>query len=62
VASSPSYVWIEGAGASWVGTRVLAFGRYYAGQGRPELHFRCEADTRELRTLIERDAALRLLR
>jgi hypothetical protein len=61
-ASNPSYVWLEGAGAGWVGTRVIAFGRYYQGQGERELHFRCEADTPELRALVERDAALRLLR
>jgi hypothetical protein len=61
-ASNPSYAWIEGAGARWVGTRVLAFGRFYAGTPRPALHFRCEADTEELRGLVGRDAALRSLR
>jgi hypothetical protein len=60
-ASNPSYAWIEGAGAAWVGTRVLAFGRYYAG-APPELHFRCEADSQELRAIVARDAALRALR
>ncbi|HEY3498002.1 MAG TPA: hypothetical protein VGK73_25055 [Polyangiaceae bacterium] len=60
--SNSSYAWLEGAGARWVGTRVVVFGRFYAGTPEPELHVRCEADTRELRDIIARDAGLRLLR
>lgn len=60
--SNPSYAWVEGAGARWVGTRALVFGRFYTRGGQAELHVRCEADTRELREIVARDAGLRLLR
>jgi hypothetical protein len=62
VSSNPSYAWLEGVGGRWVGTRLLAFGRHYAGPTEPELHFRCEADSKELRDIVLRDAGLRLLR
>jgi hypothetical protein len=60
--SNPSYAWFEGAGASWVGTRVVVFGRRYASGDGAEFHFRCEPDTQELRAIVERDAPLRVVR
>jgi hypothetical protein len=60
--TNSSYAWVRGAGARWVGTRAVVFGRFYAGDQAAELHVRCEADTRELRQIVARDAGLRLLR
>ena len=62
--SSPSYLWIDGAGAAWVGSRLIVFGRRYRaapGQGGAALHFRCEPDSAEVRGLIARDAGLRYI-
>lgn len=61
-ATSPSYSWVDGAGARWVGSRVLLFARRYNDGGAVSLHFRCEPDTPEVRANVERDAGLRLLR
>jgi len=61
-ASSPSYTWVDGAGAKWVGTHLLVFGRLYQDGKTPALHFRCEPDTPEVRAAVQRDAGLRLLR
>lgn len=60
--TSPSYSWVDGAGARWVGSRLVLFGRHYQDGGIRRLHFRGEPDTGELRATIERDAGLRLLR
>jgi hypothetical protein len=60
--TSPSYSWVDGAGARWVGSRLLLFGRHYHDGGAVALHFRCEPDTPEVRATVQRDAGLRLLR
>ena len=60
--TNPSYAWVDGAGAGWVGARVVLFARHYRDGGAAALHFRCEPDTPELRASVERDAGLRLLR
>jgi len=60
--TNPSYAWVDGAGAAWVGSHVLLFARHYRDGRSSALHFRCEADTPELRKAVERDAGLRLLR
>lgn len=63
-ASSPSYLWIDGAGASWVGTRLIVFGRRYRSadpRGGSALHFRGEPDNAEVRGVIARDAGLRYI-
>jgi hypothetical protein len=62
--NSPSYLWIEGAGAGWVGSRLIAFVRRYSAPGTADgvaLHFRCEPDTAEVRAVIARDAGLRYI-
>ena len=61
-ATSPSYTWVDGAGARWVGSRLLLFARHYNDAGAAALHFRCEPDTPEVRASVQRDAGLRLLR
>ena len=60
--TNPSYSWVDGAGARWVGARVVLFARHYRNGGTAELHFRCEPDIPEVRASVERDAGLRLLR
>lgn len=63
-ANNPSYLWIEGAGPSWIGTRLLFFARRFSGAGTAEggaLHFRCEPDSAEVRSVIARDAGLRYI-
>lgn len=60
--TSPSYSWVDGAGARWVGSRLLLFGRRYQDGGVTALHFRGEPDTAEVRAAVQRDAGLRLLR
>jgi len=60
-ATSPSYLWIDGAGASWVGTRLLVFARRYRTPEGTALHFRCEPDNAEVRGIIARDAGLRYI-
>jgi hypothetical protein len=61
-ATSPSYSWVDGAGAHWVGSHLLLFARHYQDAGTSTLHFRCEPDTPEVRASVQRDAGLRLLR
>lgn len=61
-ATAPSYAWVEGAGPKWVGSQVVLFGRHFREGNRTTLHFRCEQDSRELRSVIQRDAGLRLLK
>jgi hypothetical protein len=61
-ATNPSYAWLDGAGAKWVGSNLVVFGRHYADVAGPALHFRCEPDTAEVRSAVELDAGLRLLR
>ena len=58
----PSYAWVEGAGASFAGSRLIVFGKMFQEGERQILHFRGEPDTPDVRKAIERDAALRLLR
>ena len=61
-ATSPSYAWLDGAGAKWVGSRLVVFGRHYGDGAAKALHFRCEPDTAEVRNAVEHDAGLRVLR
>ena len=61
-ATSPSYSWVDGAGAHWVGSHVLLFARYYRDGAAVVLHFRGEPDTPEVRAMVQRDAGLRSLR
>jgi hypothetical protein len=61
-ATNPSYGWVDGAGARWVGSRLIVFGRHYRAEHGAALHFRCEPDTPEMRAAIDRNAGLRLLR
>jgi len=61
-ATSPSYSWVDGAGAHWVGSHLLLFARHYRDGEATSLHFRCEPDTPEVRASVQRDAGLRLLR
>ncbi|HEV8547439.1 MAG TPA: hypothetical protein VGQ57_00400 [Polyangiaceae bacterium] len=61
-ATNSSYIWVEGAGAQWVGAPLLLFGRHYQDGAAVALHFRGEPDTPEFRKEVERDAGLRLLR
>jgi hypothetical protein len=61
-ATSPSYSWVDGAGAHWVGSHLLLFGRHYRDGAAVVLHFRGEPDTPDVRTTVQRDAGLRLLR
>jgi hypothetical protein len=63
-AASPSYAWIDGAGGSWVGSRLILFARRYRTPGSPgdsALHFRGEPDNADVRGVIARDAALRYI-
>lgn len=60
--TSPSYSWVDGAGAHWVGSHLLLFARRYREGTATTLHFRCEPDTPEVRASVQRDAGLRLLR
>jgi hypothetical protein len=60
--TSPSYAWVDGAGAKWVGSRLVIFGRRFREGNLTTLHFRCEPDTAEVRAAVERNAVLRLLR
>jgi hypothetical protein len=63
-ATSPSYAWVDGAGAGWVGTRLILFARRYRAPGSPAgsaLHFRAEPDNAEVRGVIARDAGLRYI-
>jgi hypothetical protein len=60
--TSPSYSWVDGAGARWVGSRLLLFGRYYRDGAAVVLHFRGEPDTPDVRASVQRDAGLRALR
>lgn len=59
---SPSYAWVEGAGASFAGARLIVFAKKFQDGDQQVVHFRAEPDRPEIRKAIERDAALRLLR
>lgn len=61
-ATNPSYTWVDGAGARWVGSRLIVFGRHYRDDRVAALHFRCEPDTPDMRAAVDRNAGLRLLR
>jgi hypothetical protein len=63
-ATSPSYAWIDGAGGSWVGSRLILFARRYRAPGSDAgsaLHFRAEPDNADVRGVIARDAGLRYI-
>jgi hypothetical protein len=61
-ATNPSYSWVDGAGAAWVGSQLIVFVRRYQDGRDAALHFRCEPDTPDVRAAVNRDAGLRLLR
>jgi hypothetical protein len=58
-AGSPSHSWLEGAGMSWVGTRMLLFGKRFQGPG---LHFRGEPDTPAVRAAVKRGSGVPMLK
>ena len=63
-AGSPSYAWVEGAGARWVGTRLILFLKRFKG-GKADkgdvIHYRGEPDTAEMRAAVNRHLATRVL-
>jgi hypothetical protein len=63
-ASSPTYPWVEGAGARWVGTRFILFAKRFRGEKRDKgdvIHFRGEPDNVAMRTAIHRQLTRRVL-
>jgi hypothetical protein len=59
-----TYPWIDGAGASWVGTRLILFAkRFRTGKhNEPDvIHYRGEPDTRAMREAIHRHLVARVL-
>jgi hypothetical protein len=63
-ASSPAYPWVDGAGARWVGTRLILFVKRFRGSSRTKgdiIHFRGEPDTVQVRTAIHRQLSRRVL-
>ncbi len=58
----PSYAWVDGAGASFAGSRLIIFGKAFRHGEGSVLHYRGEPDTPEVREAIARDAGLRWLR
>jgi hypothetical protein len=58
----PSYAWVDGAGASWAGSRLIVFAKAFREGEGSVIHFRGEPDTPEMRKAVERDAGLRWLR
>jgi hypothetical protein len=61
-AGSPSHAWVEGAGPTFAGSRMIVFCKTFQKGDAQIVHFRGEPDTPDVRKAIERDAALRLLR
>jgi hypothetical protein len=67
-AGSPTYPWVEGAGARWVGTKLILFAKRFRTKkgGKPGegdvIHYRGEPDTPAMREAINRHLALRMLR
>jgi hypothetical protein len=67
-ANSPTYPWVEGAGARWVGTKLILFAKRFRTKkgGKPGegdvIHYRGEPDTPAMREAINRHLALRMLR
>jgi hypothetical protein len=59
---SPSFAWVDGAGSSFAGSRLIVFCKAFQSAGDQIVHFRGEPDTAAVRKAVERDAALRLLR
>lgn len=59
---SPSYAWVDGAGPTFAGSRLIVFCKTFQEGEKTVVHFRGEPDRPEVRKAIERDAALRLLR
>jgi hypothetical protein len=67
-AGSPTYPWVDGAGARWVGTRLILFAKRFKGKKASKpgegdvIHYRGEPDTPAMRATINRHLALRVLR
>lgn len=67
-AGSPTYPWVEGAGARWVGTKLILFAKRFRtiNGGKPGegdvIHYRGEPDTPAMREAINRHLAPRMLR
>jgi hypothetical protein len=59
---SPSYAWVDGAGPSFAGSRLIVFCKTFNAGESQVVHFRGEPDKPDVRKTIQRDAALRLLR
>lgn len=55
--SSPTFAWLEAAGQSWVGTRVVLFARVFVDG----LHYHATTDTEPVRKAIEQAAVLNSL-
>lgn len=55
--SSPTFAWLEAAGRSWVGTRVVLFARAFMDG----LHYHATTDTEPVRKAIEQAAVLNSL-
>ena len=55
--SSPIFAWLEAAGQSWVGTRVVLFARVFMDG----LHYHATTDTEPVRKAIEQAAVLNSL-
>lgn len=60
--SGPAYAWVDGAGAKFAGTRLIAFVKAFRSGESSVLHFRGEPDTADVRKAVERDAGLRYLK
>ena len=60
--SNPTYPWVDGAGARWVGTRVILFAKRFKGAKGDVIHYRGEADTPGMRAALNRHLSLRVLR
>jgi len=55
--SSPTFAWLEAAGQSWVGTRVVLFARAFIDG----LHYHATTDTEAVRKVVEHAAVMNSL-
>lgn len=55
--SSPTFAWLEAAGQSWVGTRLVLFARSFIDG----LHYHATTDTEAVRKMIEHAAVMNSL-
>jgi hypothetical protein len=59
--ASPTYAWVDSAGARWVGTRLILFAKRFKGPHGDVLHFHGEPDTQAMREVVHRHLAVRVL-